>query len=253
MERDFLHQDTLVLDTLDKMFGSLQPRDSGLPTQFINLLVWPAYWVLFLPWYLVFSLYNFLRPVRPLSISENYILFLPNLGQNLAGMFEMVKKLSNINIVVTCPHTVPRARLEKHSAQANHKKLQVLSLHWLRFIHFKQLGEYIQYGLKLLQRYGNSDLNSFRLIFLLVKFTFYGLATARMRDMAFDKILARAPGVIVSARPKSHYGNLPFLHAARLKQIPAYYLAHTHIDASDHFRYQVFRPGLFSAFFLPLS
>ena len=250
MEREAPHQDSLVVDTLDKVFGSLEPREKSLSSELYRMLVWLGYCILFLPWYIVFSLHNLIRPVNCLALKENYVLFLPNLGQNLAGMFELVSKMPGVAIVMTCPHTVPLKRLQDHLSKARHEKLQVLPLHWLRFVHYSQLAEYIRYGFSLCKRYGNSRVNPARLVFLLVKFSFYGIAVARMRDGAFKKILSCYPAVIVSARPKSHYGNLPFLYAAREKHIPAYYLAHTHIDASAHFHYQVFRRGTFDAFFL---
>ncbi len=250
MERGLPHRDKLVIDTLDKMFGSLDPREKKISSTLYRMLVWPGYCILFLPWYIAFSFYNLIRPVKHLGVNENYVLFLPNLGQNLAGMFELVRKMPGVAIVMLCPHTVPQKHLHKYLAEARHEKLQVKRLHWLQFIHYSQLVEYIRYGFSLYKCYGNSRLHPIKLVFLLVKFSFYGIAVARMRDCAFDKILSRLPSVIVSARPKSHYGNLPFLHAAKENHIPCYYLAHTHIDASEHFHYQVFRPGIFDAFFL---
>lgn len=84
----------------------------------------------------------------------------------------------------------------------------------------------------------------------ITKFSLYSLICAYLRDNAFNQVLSAAPKVIVSSRPKSHYGTLPFLHAARDLNIPACYLAHTHIDASKHFQYQVFRRDLFTTYYL---
>ena len=68
MEREAPHQDSLVVDTLDKVFGSLEPREKSLSSELYRMLVWLGYCILFLPWYIVFSLHNLIRPVNCLAL-----------------------------------------------------------------------------------------------------------------------------------------------------------------------------------------
>lgn len=245
-----LNADTLAVDALDKVFGALESRPTTVKTLFRGAFIitgvcigLPLLWV-------CLSFRNLLRRQRRIKLPKQYVLFLPNLNQNLATMAAVVSGLRNVAVVFCCPHTVSRQRLVAMLNQDRDIRTEIIPLHWVDYVSFRHFPQYCRFAGKLLRHYLHAKLPAHQLIIQICKFSLYSILCIHMRDIAFSKILSSPPSVIISARPKSHYGNLPFLHAARLQNIPAYYLAHTHIDASSYFQYQVYRPTLFTAFFL---
>lgn len=200
--------------------------------------------------WLMLCLRGMLRRPRPLSTGAGYVLFLPNIGWNLPGMARVASELGDTPRIFCCPNNLSEEQIFSSLDERGRRNMRLFRFSWKHHVRFSRLPAYVGFVRCLLHCYGNAETPIPALVKKLTDAALYGIVCADLRQTVFCEVLSEPPAVIVSARPKSEYGNLPFLDRARQLGVPTYHLAHTHISGSAWFRYQVFQGGLFDGHFL---
>ena len=124
----------MVVDTLDKIFGALEYLTPTVMLKirvgFVSLSV---FILLPLLWFSL-SLINAFGRHQSLEVEKEYVLFLPNLGQNLATMCAVASGIPDLPVVFGCPHTVPIKKLKQLLQQHHGGKWQILKLNCLKYV-----------------------------------------------------------------------------------------------------------------------
>lgn len=243
-----LYPDPLAAQAVEDRFQDVPQPGGGDAGRRWAVALWV---VLRLPLrWLNLSLRGVIRRPRPLDPGPGYALFLPNIDRNFAGMAAVAARLPDTPSLFCCPAHLSAGQLRRVLEDRGCRRGRVLPLSWKHHVAFRRLPAYAALALALLRCYGGAGGPRRRLVKKIVDASIYGVVCRDLRSRVFQDILVRAPALIVSARPKSEYGNLPFLYEARRRGIPAYYLAHTHMNRSPWMQHQIFQSDLFSGYFL---